>query len=303
MNYGTMKTIMAEDVAAFDETISADAAKLGRWLNLAYHEILGEWNWWFLKSRDIIQTATDYTTGTCSVAASGSTVTFSATIATSMTGRFIQFSSADDWYQITAHTAGTDTATIDPAYGQTDALSAGTYTIRKLYYTVDSSIDSILSIQRTVSPDNLVSLHQEAFDIVLPLSSTASTPYRYMTTVPTTAGQLQFVLHPAPSSVINLYVTGPADISDMSDDADEPIFGSRWHSAVLDRGEYFAFRKLDDDRSAEAYEKSVITVDNMKKFYKPDLGQSRVMQSVDKSYTGSAAAFRLPAGYGEVSYE
>lgn len=303
MDFGTMKTIMAEDVSAFDETIAADAAKLGRWLNLAYHEILGEWPWWFLKSRDIIQTATDYTTGTVSVSAGSSSVTASATIATSMTGRFIQFSSADDWYQITAHTAGSASLTIDPAYGQTDNLSAGTYTIRKLYYTADSSIGSILSIQRTVSPDNLIPIHQEQFDIVLPLNNSASTPYRYMTTVPTTSGQLQFVLHPAPSSVINLYVTGTVDVADMSDDDDEPIFNSRWHSAILDRGEHYAFRKLDDTRSKEAFEKSVITVENMKKFNQPDMGRLRVMQSIDKTSEGSGAAFRLPAGYGEVSYE
>ncbi len=301
MNYGAMKTLMSEDVSAFDDTVTADATKLGLWLNRAYHEILGEWNWWFLKSRDIIQTVTDYTTGTCSVSAGGSTVTFSATIAVSMTGRYIKFSSSDDWYQITAHTAGALTATIDPIYGQTDALVAGTYTIRKLFYTADSSIQSIISIQRMVSPDALAPLSEEGFDVVLPLYNTSSTPYRYMTTVPTSTGQLQFVLHPAPSTVINLYVNGIIDAPDMSSDSDVPIFGSRWHSAVLDRAEYYAFRKLDDDRAKQCFERSNITVEDMKLFYKPDLMRSRTMKSVDKTNLGVTAAFRLPSSYGEMS--
>ncbi len=303
MNFGTMKTIMSEDVSAYDSTDSTDATTMGRWLNLAYHEILGEWNWWFLKSRDIIQTATDYTTGTCSVSAGGSTVTFSATIAASMTGRYIKFSSSDNWYQITAHTAGTDTATIDPTYGETSALSAGTYTIRKLFYTVDSSIQSITNIQRMVSPDRLTSISNESFDLVLPLYNTSSTPYRYMTTVPTSAGQLQFVLHPTPSSIINLYVDGIVDVADMSASTDVPIFGSRWHSAVLDRAEYYVFRRLDDDRAKQCFDKSNITVDNMKLHYKPDIGQMKIMKSVDKSSSGSPASFTLPPSYGEVSYE
>lgn len=300
MNYGTMKAILAEDLSAYDETISSDATKLGRWLNMAYHEILGEWDWWFLKSRDIIQTATDYTTGTVSVAAGGTAVTASAVISTSMLGRYIKFSSSDDWYAITAHTAGTAALTIDPSYGQTSALTNGTYTIRKLFYTADSSIEKITSIQRTVTPGSLTAMNEENFDVVLPLYDTASIPYRYMTTVPTSAGQLQFVLHPAPSSVLNLYVNGAIDAPDFSSDTDVPIFGARWHSAILDRAAYYGFRKLDDTRSKESFEKSVITVSNMKIFSKPDSGRLRAMRSIDKTGTGTEAAFTLPAGYGEV---
>ncbi len=107
-----LKQELADRLGAYDQTVSADNTKLQRWINLAQQYICGKRNWPFMLANEIVQTVPDYTTGTCTVAAAGTTVTFSGTITPSKLNHFIQFADSKNWYQITAHTNGTNTATI-----------------------------------------------------------------------------------------------------------------------------------------------------------------------------------------------
>src|SRR5262245_12973813 len=140
MNFLTMQQELSDRLAAFDQTVSADATKLKRWLNAAQQDVCSKRNWPFMIGHEIVQTVTDYTTGTVATTASSSSITFSGTISRSVANYFIKTSDSDDWYKISAHTAGSASATITPSAITTN--SAATFTIRKLWYYTSTPFDS-----------------------------------------------------------------------------------------------------------------------------------------------------------------
>src|SRR6266850_5038998 len=128
-----------------DNTVSSQNTLIERWLNTAQQMICEAFNWPFLRASTplIFKTVPDYITGTVTTVAASTTVTFSATITDSKAGQYLQTSSSNDWYKITAHTAGSATATVDPAI--INAGAALTYTIRKFHYSMDATVDRVLS--------------------------------------------------------------------------------------------------------------------------------------------------------------
>src|SRR6185369_8156270 len=138
-----------------DQTVSSQETLLKRWINNAQQTILRAYEWPFLRSPTplVIQTVTDITTGTVATTAASTTITFSSAPSVSVAGRFIQTSSSNDWYKITAHTAATTTATLEIAAIYTAA--AATYTVRKFYYSTSSSVDRIIQIFQDVQPYQL----------------------------------------------------------------------------------------------------------------------------------------------------
>src|SRR5205809_4414071 len=86
-----------------DQTVSSQATLLKRWLNNAQQMIIRAFEWPFLRSTApiVVQTVTDYTTGTVATVLGNTTITFSSAPTTSRTGDYIQTSSSSDWYRIT----------------------------------------------------------------------------------------------------------------------------------------------------------------------------------------------------------
>ena len=126
-----------------------------RWINLSQQEMFGvddfPWTW----DREVVQTVIDKTAGTVSINAGATGVTgVSTAFGSSDVGSFIQFSSTDDWYKITAVASATS-LTIEKAYVGTTNLSAGTYTIRKFFYTLSANADRLLSGKQAVTPIKL----------------------------------------------------------------------------------------------------------------------------------------------------
>lgn len=299
MNFVTMQEELESRLSAYDLSNSTQATKLKRWLNMAQQYICGKKLWPFMITEEIVQTVTDYTTGTASVAAAGTAVTFSGTIADSKTNQYIQFASSNDWYQITAHTAGTATATISPAAVAVN--TAAIYTIRKLLYSTSTPLIQIIDMKQLVTPARLISLSPRGADFFLPLYYSAGVPYYYILSSPSSTGSLQFSFMLSPDSLMNIMIRGVKNLTDMSADDDTSVIPVPWHDAVINIASYYGFQGLDDTRAKSEIEVGELRIKDMANVYTSDLGRHRVMQPVDANLNWELQ-WALPSNFGpEVS--
>jgi len=286
---------LADRLVAYDQTVSADATKLKRWLNLAQQYICGKRLWPFQLAEEIIQTVEDYTTGTVTVSAGGTSVTASATITDSKANQYIQFASSNDWYKITAHTAGTDALTISPA--SISANSAATYKIRKLLYTTTTPLIQILDMKQLVTPSRAISLSPREADFFAPLYYDAGTPYYYIMSSPNSSGTPQFSFLSSPDSVMNVMVRGIQKLSDMSADGDISLIPVPWHDAIINIAAFYGFQGLDDNRAKTEFQAGESRIKDMSLTYSHDLGRHRVMQPID-SDSNFGLQWALPSDFG-----
>ena len=279
MNFLTQQQEVASQLR-LDLTQSDIATIIKRWLNQAQQEIWAEADWYFALDRQIVQTVADITTGTVSISAGGTTVTGSSTtFSASDVSKFIQFSSSADWYKITAVASDTS-LTIEAAYTQTTALSAGTYTIRKFFYSVDSTVDKILSARQAISPLFLDVVHFRDFDIFRPDPTSTGNPNLMFVYGLDSSNNIQFTVYPWPDAIINIEVRYKKVATDLSADGDVSLIPAKWHStAMLDGALYRGLRYLsngnaDMERKAEA----------MRIDFKVSLRKLVEQQNIDESY-------------------
>lgn len=281
---------LADRLANYDQTVSADATKLKRWLNLAQQYISGKHLWPFMLASEIVQTVPDYTTGTVATTADSTSITFSGTIAVSRANSYVQFEDSNDWYKITAHTAGTATATISPAAINTN--TAATYKIRKLHYTTSTPMIQIMDIKQLISPANMQSLSPLAADFYVPLYYGSGTITHFIISVPDSTGKQQFSLFLTPSEEINLMVRGYKALTDLSADADVSVIPSPWHDALVNIAAYYGFQGLDDTRAREELAIGEARISDMKANYRNDPARHRVMSAVNSEL--SELGWNLP---------
>lgn len=296
-----MQQEVSDRVGAYDNAVSGDLTKIKRWINMGYQYICGKMNWPFLLGYEIVQTTPDITTGTVSVNSADTTITFSSAPTVSVANRYIKFSSADDWYQITAHTASSTSATISPSYAQSSNLSAGTYTVRKVLYATSTPLTSYLDIKKTVNPLRLESINQREGDFFLPLYMDPGESYDYIMGPLDSSGNLQFSLVPPPSTALNLLVRGTKAITELSSDSDTPLFPARWHDACVDFGSHYGFASLDDTRSKEEFQRGEAKIADMARTYSTDLGRHRVMGTADIR-RDFGPQYTLPGNFGPTVY-
>ena len=297
MNFETMYTELSDRVSAYDSSVSTDLTKLKRWINLAQQDVCSYQNWPFMLYHEIIQTVPDITTGTISISAASTSLTFSSAPASSVANYFIKFSSESDWYKVSSHTAASTSATITPAYGGSSSLSGATYTLRKLWYTTSSPLDSILDIKKTVSGKILESANSRDTDMFLSLYWDSGETYKYISSIPDSTGGVRFSLIYSPSSTENLQVRGIKVVSDLSATTDTSIIPSRWHSVVLDMASFYALSSLDDTRAEIFFNKAEKGIFSMAQTFGYDLGRHRVTRSMTDAKS-SGPAYSLPSQYG-----
>lgn len=282
-----------------DQSVSSNATLLKRWINKSQQKILRAFEWPFNRSPTplVVQTVTDYTTGTVATTSGSVTITFSATIAATKAGQYIQTSSSNDWYKISTHTAGTATATLEIAAITTAA--AATYTIRKFYYSTDSTLDRILAIKQAILPYQLVETGPEYFDAYNPGHLSSGTPRFYMPSGLDSSGYPQFQLWPNPDAVINLSVDYLKVATDMSLDADVSVIPAKWATSVLlDGAEMEAFQFLDDTSYADSKKAFEEGLEEMKTEYETALHRHRVMTAADNQPVGGNLGYMpLPFNY------
>lgn len=297
MNFLTQQQELADRLHAYDQTVTDDATKLKRWLNMAQQYIAGKRVWPFQLCEEIIQTVTDITTGTVSISAGGTALTFSSGPVASVANRYIQLQTSNDWYKITSHTAASTSATISPAYVGTSSLTAGTYKVRKLLYTTATPLIQILDMKQMVTPVRLISVSPREADVFLPLYYDAGMPYYYIMSSPSSSGTPQFSFIQSPSSVINIMVRGIQALTDLSSDSDTSLIPSPWHDAIINIAAYYGFQGLDDDRAAKELQIGELRIDDMARVYSHDLGRHRVMQPIDNN-SNFGLQWALPSDFG-----
>lgn len=288
-----------------DQTISSQATLLKRWLNNSQQVILRSYEWPFLRSPTplVIQTVPDYTTGTVATTAGSTSITFSTApkdvngANVSVSGRFIQTSSSNDWYRITAHTSGTTAATLE--IGATTTATAATLTIRKMYYSTSTSVDRIIQVWQDVLPYQMLESTPEYFQSFNPgFLGTGPARICLVAGVDST-GAPQFRLWPNPDSVMNLRIDYFPVATDMSADADVSVIPAKWHTTTLIEGaKVQAFSFLDDTRYADSVILFKDMLEEMKSEYDISLHRHRVMTSADNQPIGGNLGYLpLPFNY------
>lgn len=297
MNFATMQSELESRLRSVDLTVSTDATKVKRWLNMAQQYICGKRIWPFLYAEEIVQTVTDVTTGTVSISAGDTAGTFSSGPASSVANRYIQFSTSNDWYKITAHTAAATAFTISPAYVGTSALSGGTFTVRKLLYTTTTPLIQILDMKQLATPAQVQGINPRIADFFLPLYYDTSNPINYIMSSPNSSGTPQFSLFPSPSDVINIMVRGIQALTDLSADADVSVIPVPWHDAIINIAAFYGFQSSDDTRAATELQVGETRIADMARVYSHDLGRHRVMHAVDNDMAGPLQ-WSLPSNFG-----
>lgn len=300
--------VLQQELAAqcgLDQTVSAQATLLKRWLNNAQQTILRSFEWPFLRNPTplVIQTVPDISSGTVATIAGSTSITFSTTPLgatgsnVSVANRYIQTSSSSDWYRITAHTSGTTAATLEIAAITTAA--AATFTVRKQYYSTSTSVDRIIQVWQDVLPYQLLETTPEYFQAFNPGFLSTGTPRIYCMAGVDSTGAAQFRLWPNPDTTLNLRIDYFPVATDMSADADVSVIPAKWHTTVLLEGaKAQAYSFLDDGRYGNAMSVFGALIEEMKHEYEIGLHRHRVMTAADNQPVGGNLGYMpLPFNY------
>lgn len=300
--------VLQQELAAqcgLDQTISAQATLLKRWINNAQQAVLRAYEWPFLRNPTplVIQTVPDYSTGTVATTAGSTSITFSVAPTdvngsnVSVAGRFIQTVSSKDWYRITAHTSGLTAATLE--IGAINTAAAATFSIRKMYYSTSTSVDRIIQIWQDILPYQLLETTPEWFQSFNPGYLSSGTPRMYCTAGVDSTGAPQFRLWPNPDAVINLRIDYFPVATDLSADADVSVIPAKWHTTVLIEGakaQAYSFLKEGDYATSVALFQAGI--EEMKTEYEIGLHRHRVMTAADNQPVGGNLGYMpLPFNY------
>lgn len=295
---------MVQEVSAqlgLDYTNAAQGTLIKRWINLALQDIYSYFNWPFLRGSvtGTVQTEVDVTDVTSSLTlttvAGNSTATLSGNYATSLTGRYLQTESSLDWYRITAHTANTASLTLEvPALYSGSAL---TFTARKVYYSLSSSVDRILSVKQNLTPMQLLDTTNEYFDSFQYLWDSLGTPRIFILMGKDSSNNWQFRLWPTPDSTLNLSVNYLQEPSDLSNNTDVPLIPKKWHSVIIEGAKWRGFDFADDTRKTESKTLYGNMLEEMRGNYEADLAVHHVMRGCDELPYDKAFPFPLPPQY------
>lgn len=297
MSFLVMQEELSDRLSAYDYTVSSDAKRLKRWLNMAVQDITSRQNWPFMLAHEVIQTIGDYTTGTVSVSAGSALATLSSPPAYSLLDWFIRFENDSNWYRVTAHTASSTSVTISPSYIGPTNLTSGTFKARKLFYSTSTPLDSVLDVKKMSPGRFLESANARDVDVFLPLYWDAGAVYKYISSVPGADGGIRFSLLYSPSSQENLQVRGVKRLADMVLDTDTSLIPVRWQSAIIDLAAFYGFSSLDDNRAGAFFQKAEQVIEAMATTYDADLGRSRVTRSLNTGIL-EGPAYVLPPQYG-----
>lgn len=306
MNFLQMKQDLADRLSSFDETVSSDNVRLGRWLNRAQDNICLAWDWPFNRQLDIIQTLPDYSTGTVSITTGTSTVTVTPAPPSSVYGAtdtFIKFGSLSDWYKIVGYTSGGSfTFEISPSY-KGSTLTGSTFLVRKFRYRLTSNAITVLNVKMATNFTNMVSLPPIMADTMVQMSSGTGTPTSYFISAPAPDGSPQIGFFPNPDDIYNVYVDEKFATTEMSSDSDTSIIPSPYHDSIVTLASYYGFLKVNSiDRAAMVMKEFNESMEEMKKVYTQDAGRNRIMRPIDGISGDRNQGYNLPPQFGTMSY-
>lgn len=270
-----------------DSADTTNIALVKRWLNIAQQDIAMRYPWPFLEARESIATVLDKTAGTVSVTSGSTTVTgVSTAFAAADVGSFIQFSSENDWYRISARSSTTD-LTLDKAYVESANLSGGTYTIRKFLYSLSSSVDRILTIKNWDTAIRLVETDFGTLDWLSGTNEAVGATSAYASYGLDSSGNTQLTFYPFPSDLRIFEVRYLKRLTDMSVDADLSVIPSKWHHVLMEGALVYGFRYLRKFDLSSAWAQTYLShIDQMQKYCKQSLDEIPVLRSIDQEVRG-----------------
>lgn len=212
-----------------DPAGNAYSTDINRWLNYVQQDICARWPWPFMLGRETIVTVPDYVTGTVSInagstALTGTGTTFSSNINTQY---YIQFSTANDWYQISTYNSGTS-LNLSTAYQQTTNATNVTYIIRKIFYSLSSSADRIIDIRNWNTPIKLIQVDLRTIDTLNPLVQSTNAPYGYVMFGYDSSGNLQISPYPFPTDARLFEIRTTKRPVDMVNATDSPSIPNKY---------------------------------------------------------------------------
>ena len=232
INYLTLQQEVAS-MCKLSLSNAAELAMIKRWINISPEDVNSRSDWYWLQSREVVQTVIEKTAGTIAIAVGGTAVTGTGTaFASTDVGSYIQFSSSDDWYKITAVASATG-ATIEKAVTGTTALTVGTYTIRKVYYSLSSNVDKVLDLRQSITPVKLNIVNYREFDAYRPNVDSPGDPTTCVMFGMDSSRNWQFFLDPIPDAIMNMEFRTKLRSTDLSDDADVSAIPAKWAKTVM----------------------------------------------------------------------
>lgn len=294
MIYSTLKTHVANTLG-LDEANTTVSTLLDNWINTIHRDIASRYPWSFLEEREVIRTEIDRTTGTVSVSANDTAVTGSGTsFASTDIGDFIQFSSDNDWYEISAVASAT-ALTLTTAYNPTSALSAGTYTIRTFFYSLSSSVDDIYDMNIWVGDRKLHRISARDFDFWRPASTGDGTPIYYIPWNQDSSGNMQFTLYPFPDTRINIEARFHKRSTSLSG-ATNPDVPAKWDIALIEGSLWLGYQfERKDTESARAKSNYENTIEDMRRNDRRNRDWHPVLSAIDEEV--SIGEPRLPLDF------
>jgi len=267
-----------------DSSNATIQANVNRWLNFVQQDICARWPWPFLLGREAVVTVADYTTGTASVSAGSTSVTGSSTTWTSTQGDgtyFIQFSSANDWYRVTAQSSAT-AITIEKAYAQTTNASGVTYTLRKFFYSLSSSADEVIDVRNWNTPVKLIACNFRTIDLINPLVQSTNAPYAYMMFGTDSSGNQVFMPYPFPTDARLFEFRTKKRPTDMSASTDSPSIPNKFAHVIAFGAIACGFAFKENPELASAWDaKFEARLADMKREYRQTGDYQPVLGSID----------------------
>jgi len=254
-----------------------------RWLNYVQQDICARWPWTFLLGRETMVSVPDYNTGLAgvsngqaSIAASGGAVWTS----TQADGTyFIQFSTGNDWYQITGF-INSSTLTISPVYQYSN--NTVTYTIRKFFYELSANADMVMDIRNWNTPIKLIQCDFRTIDLINPLVQSSDAPYGYMMFGVNSSGNMVLQPYPFPKDARLFEVRTRLRPTDMVNATDPPSIPNKYAHLLAFGATAVGFAYKKDFASATAWdEKFEKRLAEMKREYMQAGDYQPVLQSID----------------------
>lgn len=260
MTYLQLRQRIAEIMGVSSADTTADANdtmqdKLKRWVNVRYKALAAKRSWNWLVKDSIVQTVVDITTGTVTATNGSANLVFtSAIVPSSVTGYFIQFSSTNDWYELTSTADTTHAVMTVPYLGTTS--STLTFVLRKVYYLLPTDTGKILDIRQSrVWNTKLRYIPARILDQYFAYRNQNSVRPLFYTIigVDTTTRAYKMEIFPIPSAAMNLNVRRYSVVADLSADGDIPVIPEAYHDIIVwDVLKTYGFTFLDDTRLSSA---------------------------------------------------
>ena len=297
----TFLTLQQELADRLNLDQATNTTRLKRFLNLCAQDISSRWPFEFKFSRRFIQTQADKTAGTIAVTNGGTAVTGTSTAFVAGDKRsFIQMEGDKNWYEVTV--VASQVLTITPAFAGT-ALTAGTYTLRKVYYDLPADLFKVYDARQSDRPAKLAKLGIWTMDSYQPDINTTGSPLGYFLfnldpdIAATAAKQVHVGFFPAPDGVYNIEFRYELLLTDLSADTDISYIPQPYLEALLLGAEYMGAKFLNAPDKAEikqAYEfqiQKMIETESAHGDYFPVLGSND---------GGNGSKFLpMPSGYGD----